>query len=406
MHTRTARPVAATVAVLTALLLASCGGDQGLSRSDVADVVRDELDRVSPVEAGTAQPDEPDLTLDDVERAVEEAVAAVEAPPPGLSAGDVAEIVGNAIAGIEPGITAEDVAEIVGNAIAGIEPGITAEDVARVARGEVASIPPKSAAAAYTKFFVDSAISRYQNHGLDAVVGHFNNPDSIDGQWYGFIIDAQGTVVSHFDPTVRGENLDGPLGTDVNGYNFGPAMLEADETGRWVSYVFRNPESGAGSLGSLNYELKNAWVKRHDGLLFGSGWYIDADEFTRALVAEAVEQYRASGLQGVIDYYDDPDQTGAAGLVEAANYYNTAETVEGEWHAFIADRAGIIVTHFDTSLVGLTVDAVYGLDLVSMATPEGTWTDDSTAAHLWLVSSDGMVFGSGWYNPADDVETP
>lgn len=89
MHTRTARPVAATVAVLTALLLASCGGDQGLSRSDVADVVRDELDRVSPVEAGTAQPDEPDLTLDDVERAVEEAVAAVEAPPPGLSAGDV-----------------------------------------------------------------------------------------------------------------------------------------------------------------------------------------------------------------------------------------------------------------------------------------------------------------------------
>ena len=33
-----------------------------------------------------------------------------------------------------------------------------------------------------------------------------------------------------------------------------------------------------GDLGDV--DLKNAWVVRHDGLLFGSGWYIDVDQLT------------------------------------------------------------------------------------------------------------------------------
>ena len=34
------------------------------------------------------------------------------------------------------------------------------------------------------------------------------------------------------------------VGTDANGYNFGPDMLSATEDGKWVSYVYQNPESG------------------------------------------------------------------------------------------------------------------------------------------------------------------
>ena len=43
-------------------------------------------------------------------------------------------------------------------------------------------------------------------------------------------------------------------------------MLKADEKGLWVDYLFLNPDTG-------NQEYKHSWVVRHDGLLFGSGWY-------------------------------------------------------------------------------------------------------------------------------------
>ena len=48
------------------------------------------------------------------------------------------------------------------------------------------------------------------------------------------------------------------LTPDANGYNFGPDMLSATEEGKWVSYVYQNPESGgigAGYTGEL--EMKN-----------------------------------------------------------------------------------------------------------------------------------------------------
>ena len=58
-----------------------------------------------------------------------------------------------------------------------------------------------------------------------------------------------------------------PLGIDANGYNFGAAMLAATEQGIWVSYVYDNPARG----GFL--ETKHAWLVKHDGLIFASGWY-------------------------------------------------------------------------------------------------------------------------------------
>ena len=45
-------------------------------------------------------------------------------------------------------------------------------------------------------------------------------------------------------PTVSanvGEDIKGPLGTDVNSYKFGEDMLTATEEGKWVGYVYLNP---------------------------------------------------------------------------------------------------------------------------------------------------------------------
>ncbi len=53
---------------------------------------------------------------------------------------------------------------------------------------------------------------------------------------------------------------------DSEGYAYGPEILEADEAGRWVSYVYLNPETG-------EEQRKHSWVVRRDEWIFGSGWY-------------------------------------------------------------------------------------------------------------------------------------
>ena len=60
-----------------------------------------------------------------------------------------------------------------------------------------ATVPPKSTPADYTKFLVRDAISRYESEGLDATVTYYNTKESIDGQWYVFIIDENQTIVAH-----------------------------------------------------------------------------------------------------------------------------------------------------------------------------------------------------------------
>ena len=87
-----------------------------------------------------------------------------------------------------------------------------------------------------------------------------------------FIVDENDTVIGHPDVQRLGLDVKGWVGIDANGYNFGPDMLSASEEGKWVSYVFRNPESGSlGSDHTGTLQLKNAWVVKHDGLLFASG---------------------------------------------------------------------------------------------------------------------------------------
>ena len=245
-----------TVPVL--ILSIACGGeDAGPSRAEIEEIVRGGL-----TESPAPSTAEPGLTSADVEKAIHAAMADMPQPEAGLSKSEVEEIVKAAVAAIpQP------------------EPGLTSAEAEQIARGVVASIPPRSAPAEYTRFFVDNAISRYETQGIDATLAHYNREESVDGQWYVFIIDENDLVIGHPDAHRLGLDLKGWVGTDANGYDFGPEVLSATEDGKWVSYVYRNPESGdlgAGYTGEL--ELKNAWVVKHDGLLFASGWYVNADE--------------------------------------------------------------------------------------------------------------------------------
>ena len=100
--------------------------------------------------------------------------------------------------------------------------------------------------------------------GLEDSIAYYNSEESIDGQWYVFIVDEDGYTIAHHNATYRGR--DPSLRVDPTGYFYGDDLRGATETGRWITYVIANPESGQD-------RQKHTWVVRHHGLLFASGWY-------------------------------------------------------------------------------------------------------------------------------------
>ena len=124
--------------------------------------------------------------------------------------------------------------------------------------------PSKADARGYTRAFVEQAINLYDAIGRDDTVAYYNTEDSVDDQWYVFIIDEEGYTIGHYAPRFRGR--DPNTRVDSTGYFYGDDLLAATESGRWVDYVLVNPETG-------DNQQKHTWAVRHDGLIFGSGWY-------------------------------------------------------------------------------------------------------------------------------------
>ena len=289
------------------------------------------------------------------------------------------------------------------------EPPVTEPSVAEQPdTGDDMPAPSKSDPAAYTKFVVDQAIARYEAEGLDATLAHYNSPASIDDQWYVFIIDENDIVIGHPDPDRLGLDVNGWVSNDINGYDFGPEMLAATEMGCWVPYVYVNPAEGTlGDEGA--FELKNAWVVRHDGLLFVSGWYINTEEFLPQLITESAEHFRNGGLQAILEFYNDP-QGISVGLIPTAEYYNNADIFDGYFTGVIAAPDGEILIHIDPRLIGTDIEDLLG-PAVRNATSEGAWitAEDNPAGakgpetmRFWVIEVDGTLIGAGWYDAGGD----
>ncbi len=259
-------------------------------------------------------------------------------------------------------------------------------------------------AVAVTRATVEAAIARYDRDGRKATVEYYNTPASADGQWYVFIIDEQGDTIAHLNRELVGAptaEVEGP-----GGYPVGRMTLAAAHPrGAWLDYPSTNPLSG-------QPELKHSWVVRHDGLIFGSGWYEDAPSkqhapgaYTQSYVAGALEMYRVLGREATFEQY------------------NASASIDGEWYLFIhnadgtrlvngarADRPGWL----GSNLRGSGED-VTGYDYVddTLAIETSGWIsyvfpnpDDELRyqhKHTWLVRHDGLIFGSGWYDRNYDL---
>ena len=251
----------------------------------------------------------------------------------------------------------------------------------------------------YTRLVVDRAVELHDTLGRDAALAYYDSRQSVDGDWYVFAIENDRIIVH---PTVRsnkGMSLLGRLGKDIRGKNFGAEMVQADESGLWVDYVYLNPND------DNKHERKHSWLVKHDGIIYGSGWYernvdfqADSAAFTQAYVEEAMRQYAA-----------DPKA--------ALEYYNSPQSVIGDWYMFIIDDQDAIVAHGNVpERAGTDIkDRVapngypHGRVISSAADADGEWvtyvlesptTQETRVKRAWLVRSGGMIFGSGWYEPA------
>ena len=124
----------------------------------------------------------------------------------------------------------------------------------------------KAQPAEYTVAMVKKALLHYKEHGREETVAYYNTPESVDGEWYVFIVDENDLMIAHSNPDMLGEDMKGDLGVDATGHRYSDLLLSATEKGLWVDYVFNNPATGA-------EQTKHAWVVRYGGVLIGSGWY-------------------------------------------------------------------------------------------------------------------------------------
>ena len=118
---------------------------------------------------------------------------------------------------------------------------------------------------AFTRDLILEAIARYEFEGLESTAAYYNDPANIDGQWYVFITGEHDMFVAHAPrPDFVGTDLKDVIGPD--GSPVGVNIAKATGVGLWIEYLWPNPKSG-------EVELKRTWPIRHDGYLFGSGYY-------------------------------------------------------------------------------------------------------------------------------------
>ena len=257
------------------------------------------------------------------------------------------------------------------------------------------------------KEYVSKAIAKYESDGLGAAIAHYNSQDSLDGQFYLFLIDADDIYLAHpIFPHLIGTDIKDVVGSD--GQELGKEIAQATEGGIWVEYLWPHPVS--------RKELqKVTWAVRHDGMIFASGYYAgapeagtpdwqDADprEYTVDYVNRAIERYERDGLQSMLDYY------------------NSVASFEGQWYLFATDENDIYHVHpLIPHLIGTDIKDVVGSDGYELGEElakavdggEGVWVE-----YLWphpvtlkevpkvgyAVRHDGMLFASGYYPQVED----
>ena len=122
----------------------------------------------------------------------------------------------------------------------------------------------------------------------------------------------------------------------------------------------------------------------------------DRAGYTVATVERALRMYDSKGREATLAYYNSP------------------ESVDGEWYVFIADENREIIAIPNPDVLGESLFGPTGVDFsgyrhgeaIAGATEAGKWVDyiffnpatgRDEYKHTWAVRHDGLIFASGWY---------
>ena len=240
--------------------------------------------------------------------------------------------------------------------------------------------------AEYTVTYVEKAIARYDEEGLEALQSYYNSVGSFEGQWYLFATDATDIYIIH--PV-----FSGLIGTDIkdvtdsSGYELGKEIAKANEDGHWVEYLWPHPFT-------LQEVPKVAYVVRHKGLLFASGYYPEVEDpraYTEQFVGDAVALYKSDGREAAIAYYNSP------------------ESIDGQWDLSMvnAEDGVFLANAIFPQRVGTAIPGFAQLDLTGL-TEAGMWfppqrvdnplAPEKNIRHDYAILYDGIIFIAGYYS--------
>ena len=254
--------------------------------------------------------------------------------------------------------------------------------------------------AGFTLDYVQKAIAMYDREGREATIAYYDSRESVDGEFYLFLIDENDRYIAHpIFPHLKGTDIKDVVDTD--GYELGEEIAKATEEGHWVDYLWPNPV--------INLkEPKSTWAIRHDGIIFASGYYTpDPNAEPPAWKDADPHEYTVTYVENAIARYDRD------GLEVMKHYYNSVASFEGQWYMFIMDANDLYIVHpVFPHLIGTDIKDVVDTDgyelgeEIAKATADGHWVE-----YLWphpftlqdaqkvayVVRHDGLIFASGYY---------
>ena len=146
---------------------------------------------------------------------------------------------------------------------------------------------------------------------------------------------------------------------------------------------------------------KVAYAVRHDGLIFASGYYPvveDPRAYTVGYVEQAIAYYEREGREATVAYY------------------NSAESIDGDWYLVLLDETDAILTNpVFPNIIGMNHQSVglasgfepIGDGEVIDATEEGHWfsysffnptTAENDQMHTYAIRYDGIIFSAAYFS--------
>ena len=171
--------------------------------------------------------------------------------------------------------------------------------------------------------YVNRAIERYDQKGLESMKAYYNSVASFEGEWYLFAMDENDIYIVHpLFSRLIGTDIKEVVGSD--GYELGKEIAKATEEGHWIEYLWPHPIT-------LAEASKISYAKRYGGIIFASGYYPLPDDpraRTQEYVQEAIDMYDREGLEATTAYYN-----------------STKESIDDQWYLTVLGRDETLVIH-------------------------------------------------------------